>query len=148
MKKYVFFVVALIALAGCGNSQKSGGQETAKAETSQVADNHSAETSLDYWGVYEGTLPAASGPGIKTKLSINKDSTFDIRLEYIGEKDGVFENKGTYTIDGNILTLTQKDGETSYYKIEEGQIRMLDADKQPITGDLEHYYIMRQTQMF
>lgn len=109
---------------------------------------HNAETSLDYWGVYEGTLPAASSPGIKTTLTLNKDKTFTLRSEYIDEKDGIFNDKGTYTLDGNVLTARQEGGDITYYKVEEGQLKMLDQQKQPITGDLAKFYILKQTKKF
>ena len=106
MKKYVLVVAVAAALFSCSGNPKADATQTDKnkQETAQVPDMHNAETSLDYWGVYEGTLPAASSPGIKTTLTLNKDKTFTLRSEYIDEKDGIFNDKGTYTLDGNVLT--------------------------------------------
>ena len=113
MKKYVLVVAVAAALFSCSGNPKADATQTDKnkQETAQVPDMHNAETSLDYWGVYEGTLPAASSPGIKTTLTLNKDKTFTLRSEYIDEKDGIFNDKGTYTLDGNILTAKQEGGE-------------------------------------
>ena len=139
MKKYVLVVAVAAALFSCSGNPKADATQTDKnkQETAQVPDMHNAETSLDYWGVYEGTLPAASSPGIKTTLTLNKDKTFTLRSEYIDEKDGIFNDKGTYTLDGNILTAKQ-----------EGQLKMLDQQKQPVTGDLAKFYILKQTKKF
>ena len=128
MKKYVLVVAVAAALFSCSGNPKADATQTDKnkQETAQVPDMHNAETSLDYWGVYEGTLPAASSPGIKTTLTLNKDKTFTLRSEYIDEKDGIFNDKGTYTLDGNILTAKQEGGDITYYKVEEGQLKMLD----------------------
>lgn len=150
MKKYVLVVAVAAALFSCSGNPKADSTQTDKnkQETAQVPDMHNAETSLDYWGVYEGTLPAASSPGIKTTLTLNKDKTFTLRSEYIDEKDGIFNDKGTYTLDGNVLTTKQEGGDITYYKVEEGQLKMLDQQKQPITGDLAKFYILKQTKKF
>ena len=42
------------------------------------------------------------------------------------------------------MTLTEKEGQMSYFKVEEGQLRQLDNDKQPITGELEAMYILKK----
>ena len=51
------------------------------------------------------------------------------------------------TLDGNILTAKQE-GDITYYKVEEGQLKMLDQQKQPVTGDLAKFYILKQTKKF
>ena len=136
MKKYVLVVAVAAALFSCSGNPKADATQTDKnkQETAQVPDMHNAETSLDYWGVYEGTLPAASSPGIKTTLTLNKEKTFTLRSEYIDEKD--------------VLTTKQEGGDITYYKVEEGQLKMLDQQKQPVTGDLAKFYILKQTKKF
>lgn len=148
MRKYTWFIGIGIVLMSCHNPKKTTDLKEEKQETVQVPDMHTAENALDYWGVYEGTLPAASCPGIKTVLTLNRDNTFDLHSEYIGEKDGVFDEKGTYTLKGSLLTARLKDGQIYYYKVEEGRIRLLNADKEAITGDLADNYILKQTKTF
>ncbi|MDD2953701.1 MAG: copper resistance protein NlpE [Parabacteroides sp.] len=151
MKKYVLVVAIATALSSCSGNKKADATQTVttdEQETAQVPDMHDAENSLDYCGVYEGTLPAASSPGIKTTLTLNMDKTFTLRSEYIDEKEGVFNYKGTYTLEGNVLTAEQEGGDITYYKVEEGQLKMLDQQKQPITGDLAQFYILKQTEQF
>lgn len=67
MEKQGLAVAVSAALSGCSGNQKAGTAPTDKdkQETAHVPDTHNAETSLDYRGVYEGTLPAASSPGIR-----------------------------------------------------------------------------------
>ena len=62
------------------------------------------------------------------------------------ERDATFQGKGTYTVEGNIMTLTDKDGQVSYFKVEEGQIRKLDNEKKQITGDLADMFILKMKQ--
>ena len=60
----------------------------------------------NFYGTYEGTLPCADCSGIRTTLKINSDTTYELRSEYLGRKDGVFEESGIYNIVGeNIIEL-------------------------------------------
>lgn len=139
------FAIVSVACSG----QKSNSENGAQAKTDSTAvDMHNAENSLDYAGIYKGTIPAASGPGIKVTLTLNKDMTYTMVSEYMGEKDATFTDTGKYTIDGNIAALERKDQAPLYLKVEEGRVRMLDAEKQVVTGPLENDYILITTETF
>lgn len=143
MKKKLFmFVCSCALLTACSNSEKKSG-EADKASV-EVADMHNAEISLDYEGTYKGVFPAADCPGIETTLTLNADKTFALHQVYIDQKDGTFDEKGTYTVEENLLTLQVEGGETSYYKVEENRLRCLDADKNEITGELAENYILNK----
>lgn len=144
MKRIILSVVMIAVLTACGNGKKAENNTAEPTEKAQVADMHTAENSLDYWGTYKGTLPAADCPGIETTLTINRASTFTLHSVYIDRKDATFNDKGTYTVDGSIMTTKEEEGAITYYKIEEGQLRMLDAEKQPITGPLAEYYMLKK----
>ena len=60
------------------------------------------------------------------------------------DRDSSFDEKGTYTLEGNILTLKEEGGEISYYKVEENKVRLLNDDKQEITGALAEHYILNK----
>lgn len=104
----------------------------------------SVQPPTEYFGVYEGLLPAADGPGIQTTLALNQDGTFDLRSEYIGEPDGTFNESGSFTIDGDIVTL-ELDDFPVYYRLAPGEARLLDINKQPVTGEMENLYVLVQT---
>ena len=145
MKSGILILAAAALLAACGgNTQKkaaSGGAET----VAEAPDMHTAETSLDYQGTYAGTLPAADCPGIETRLTLKKDGTFDLHMKYI-DRDAEFDEKGVFSVKENLLTLTQlDDGSEEYYKVEENRLRMLDAEKQPVTGALAENYVLQKT---
>lgn len=150
MKTYLIMPLLLAALCACGHKARTTDRAATDtvARTAVVPDMHTAENALDYFGVYEGTLPAASCPGIRTVLTLHKDTTFTLHSEYIDEKDGVFDAKGRYALQGSLMTLRADDGEIYYYKVEEGRVRLLNADKKPITGPLAENYILKQTQIF
>lgn len=145
---YVAAIAACsLTLMSCNGSKKADASQS-NADTTQVVDMHTAETSLDYFGEYKGTIPAADCPGIKQTLVLNKDNTFTLNSIYIDRKDADFNDSGTFSIDGNVLTLKTKDGQASYYKVEEGRVRMLMADKQPVTGELAEHYVLKQEKVF
>lgn len=106
-------------------------------------DIHNAENSLGYEGTYKGVFPAADCPGIETTLTLNPDKTFSLHSVYI-DRDSSFDEKGTYTLKDNLLTLNEEGGELSYYKVEENHLRKLTMDKQEITGELADHYVLNK----
>lgn len=139
MKGLWMLPLILFVFASCGNTKSSKGDEM-KAD-SIAADSLSE---INYIGVYEGTLPAADGPGIMTTLVVNPDSTFTLTSVYIDKKDGKFVEAGYYSVSDSIMTLGLKNGSKTYYQIEEGRVRMLDQNMKPITGELENNYVLEQ----
>ena len=103
---------------------------------------HTAEISLDYYGTYKETLPAADCPGINVTLTLNKNKTFSKTEEYI-DRD-TFNSTGTYSINGNYLYTIDERQDTVFYKVEENRLRMLDRNKEVITGNLEEHYILKK----
>ncbi len=98
----------------------------------------------EYCGVYEGTLPAADAPGIKATVSLDKAYHYTERMIFIDRENADFTEKGSYLVDGDMLMLEADGGEKTYYQIEEGQLRLLNQEKEPITGALADYYILKK----
>ena len=70
MKKNLYWMAAaFITLTAVGCTAKKANVSAAGSDTTQVVDMHTAETSLDYYGVYKGTVPAADCPGIELTLT-------------------------------------------------------------------------------
>lgn len=138
MKKILVMASACLLFSACGSSDSGKAPESTKTN---IVDAHNASNSLDYLGTYVGTFPAADGPGIATTLTLKADSTFTLRSVYI-DRDSAFDDKGSYSLEGNLLTLKTQDGESQYYKVEENRLRRLDMDKQEITGALADNYIL------
>ena len=150
MKK-IIWVVLVILLAGGLVWFGTLDQETqdgllepqAQPQQTQPAGNpQEAGETASVQTVYEGVLPAADCPGIKTTLTLYTNGTFQLQEEYL-ERDASFTQTGTFTIQQDLLTLTTQDNDVRYFHLGEGTASMLDADKQPITGDLASYYILR-----
>ena len=113
------------------------------AISTETTDMHNAENSLDYDGTYTGTFPAADCPGINMTLTIKKDKTFELISEYIDRQDATFKEYGTYSVEGNIMTLINGE-DKQYYKVGENTLTALNQDKQAITGELADHYILHK----
>ena len=146
MKKNLLILSAALALVACGgNAPKKTAAAGTQATTAAAPDMHTAETSLDYLGTYEGTLPAADCPGIRTTLTLNPDGTYELHMKYI-DRDTELDEWGRFTIEANQLTLYPDEGEpTDSYRVEENRLRMLNAEKQPVTGALAENYVLQKT---
>ena len=131
MKK-ITVLVAAILLAACSKPAPAP-EEVAPAEPVSAVGE-----------IYTGVLPAADGPGIKTTVALLPDGTFTWTSEYLEKADGVFEDKGTYTVENGVVTLTFPQQEGYYLLLSSGLATLLDQDKRPITGDLAEKYILKK----
>jgi len=132
-KAFIIFLIAVLALFGlgsCSSSQKS-------------VDVHNAEVSLDWAGVYTGTIPSADGPGINVRMKLNKDNTYELTYEYLKNPGNVFTNTGSFKWNdtGDIINLGIADT-PSYYKIAENKLIQLDMAGNLITGNLADNYVL------
>lgn len=139
-RKYLCLAVCALCLCACGGNGGNSARTNAPAAIA-ADDGHNAENSLDYTGVYEGTIPAADCPGIDVRLELRDDNTFECRYEYL-ERDTSFEFKGRYRVEKNLLTAVGEKSDTTYYKVEENRLRQLDSEKQPIPGKVGEMYVL------
>jgi uncharacterized lipoprotein NlpE involved in copper resistance len=116
-------------------------------KSSQAIDaEHNSKNSLNWAGVYTGTIPAADGPGINVTISLNTGGTYEARYQYIERPGSDFTLKGTFVWDntGNIIKLNTKDI-PPYYKVGENRLIQLDMRGKPITGNLADMYVLGKT---
>ena len=144
MKKVFIFICSCALFAACDKSKNENINLEERGTKVEVIDEHSAEFAIDYEGTYNGVLPAADCPGIETTLTLNPDKTFNLHSVYI-DKNASFDEKGTYTVKESLLTLKEKSGEESYYKVEENRLRQLDMDKKEIKGELAEQYVLKKS---
>lgn len=150
MKKLFIILTACIFITGCGNGRKN---KTTDQQEIQVAipDMHNARNSLDYFGTYEGTLPCADCPGIKTVITLNQDGTYKMTTEYLDKGKGEkLETTGKYSWndEGSKITL-HSDPEGNHnrkYMVQENRLLQLDLEGNIITGDLADNYILKKTE--
>ena len=104
---------------------------------------HNSRNSLNWEGVYTGTIPAASNPGINVRLRLNRDETFTISYDYIDRPGSVYSGEGKFTWNraGNTITLDTWDF-PPYYLVGENRLSQLDMNGKPITGALADNYVL------
>ena len=128
MKMIFLWATCLVVITGCNAPQENHDQ----IENGGTKIENKSENS-NFYGTYEGTLPAADCEGIKTTLTLNKDKTYILRSEYIGEGENLIE-----------LSLTSSN-EKSYYKILDGSKLMLSDKEGSINqGILSEHYILKK----
>lgn len=150
MRKTILVATSFAFLVACNNTSKKTDNSSAQNITSQEEmiqkDTHNAQNSLDWAGTYKGIIPAASSPGIEVTLTLMDNHTYKKTEIYLEEKDGTFNEEGTFTWseDGFKITLDTKEGNKQSYKVVEGSIIMLDADGNEITSELAPHYVLKK----
>lgn len=102
-----------------------------------------SQNSLDYDGIYRGTIPCADCEGIKATVYLMRNNTFKTVYEYLGRDVKPFETSGTFTWneEGNTVTLKSANDATSYF-VGENTLTQLDQDGKKMTGTLASKYIL------
>ncbi|MCU4419278.1 copper resistance protein NlpE [Acinetobacter bereziniae] len=90
-----------------------------EAATPTIDSEHNAQNSLDWAGEYTGLLPCADCSGIKTKLILKSDHTYELIEEYEGVKgEGKeFKTQGSFSFDesGSIIGLDKNADGRKYF---------------------------------
>lgn len=147
ISRFNFLLMAtaiIMAMSGCAGSQKKTTQK--EKEGTAMGTGVACTGNEDYHGTYEGTLPCADCGGIRTTLKINSDTTYELRSEYLGKKNGVFEESGIYNIIGeNIIELvTPSSGEKIFYKVLDAAVALSDSLGTLNTGELAEHYVLKK----
>lgn len=143
MIRIFMLLSALVALTACGNhGTHSATSDSNKSEIAKTIvepdlfDTHTGTLT------YTGTLPAADCPGIALTLNLYNDGSYTSRSEYL-ERNTTYNEQGRFTIEDDRLTLYPDEGEPAdCFRIEGDNLRLLDCDKQPITGKLADHYVL------
>lgn len=98
----------------------------------QPADAHTSQNSLDWTGVYEGVLPCADCPGIETRLTLNRDGSYELSTRYLERQDAPLAVRGLFSWNagGNAIALDAK-GSGQQYSVGEGRLALLNHDGTP-----------------
>ncbi|UGU18022.1 copper resistance protein NlpE [Sinomicrobium kalidii] len=155
MKKVILSAVVVmgvtVLLTSCKHKEKPAKENESTEQVSEepaVTDMHNAANSLDFEGVYEGTVPCADCEGIKMTVTINEDHSFKEVYEYLGvEKENTFSDEGTWEIQESTITFRPKEGDNKrMYFVGEGFIQALDQEGNKIDGDMAEMYILKKTE--
>ncbi len=147
-KKLVLMAAVVAALFVVSCNGKTTSSETDKDSLSVVENDSLAADGVaieSLVGTYEGTLPAADCPGIKTVLTLNADSTYQYSADYLERKDGHDEASGIFKVlANNVIEITRpSSGETSYYKVKDANsIIMTDSLGNEPEGEMAKLYVL------
>ena len=142
----MFLAVSAVALmASC--SGKKTAPNVSEADSANQADTTAAATVdlASVAGTYEGTLPAADCPGIKTVLTLNADSTYQYSADYLERKDGHDEASGIFKVlANNVVEITRpSSGETTYFKVKDANsLIMTDSLGTEPEGAMAKHYVL------
>ena len=148
-KLIVLTAGALAVLYSC-TEKKTTANATDKDSTSVVDTTATDDNYVDLAavsGTYEGTLPAADCPGIKTVLTIKADSTYQLQQDYIDKKNGHDEASGVFKVlNGKVLMLVRpSSGEQTYYKVKDNSsIVMTDSLGVEPEGETAKLYVLKK----
>ena len=141
--------ILAISLASCTNqnkTQKDTLQDSIKADNMKI-DSHNSQNSLDWIGIYEGTLPCDDCEGIKTVIELKEDNTYNALYTYLGksENENEFNEIGTLTWNttGSNITL-KSESDTTQYKVGENKLILLNAEGRVNKSDMADRYILKK----
>ena len=148
-KLIVLAISSLAILASCtGNktTPNAADNDSANVVDTTASDKDNVDLA-SVAGTYEGTLPAADCPGIKTVLTINADSTYLLKQDYIDKKDGHDEASGIFKVlDGKVLMLVRPStGEQTFYKVKDANsIIMTDSMGVEPESETAKLYVLKK----
>ena len=121
MKPYLVGSLVMAMLAGCAGTMEAGAP-AGSSETKIAPDMHTSQNSLDWAGAYEGVLPCADCPGIKTRLTLKPDGRYELSTQYLDRQPAptVETGKFFWNTRGNGITL-----ESSGQRFAVGEGRLL-----------------------
>ena len=90
---------------------------------------HSSRNSLDWAGAYEGVLPCADCPGIKTRLLLFADGHFELSTQYLDRQPAPQSASGRFSWNsaGSTVTLDAA-GFGQQFQVGEGRLLQLNQD--------------------
>lgn len=119
MKALLIAFVTATVLCACA-------QPMERVVTAKPADMHTSRDSLDWAGVYEGVLPGADRAGVKTRLTLNRDGTYERVTLPVGRQEAARTVGGRFAwqASGNAIRLDEPGG-GQQFAVGEGRLLLL-----------------------
>ncbi len=142
-RTYIIIAIGILFLTNCTSEVEQEQYQRDTVIQENPAPASYAKVSLDWEGLYVGTLPCADCEGIETKLRINYDNSFELKERYIGKSNRDFTSEGTFRWNnaGNTVILDSFDQPRSYF-VAENYLLHLDTEGNRIEGELAQYYVL------
>lgn len=119
MKTLMWALALSAALGGCMPRNDTAVPDAA----------HNSRNALDWAGVYEGVTPCADCPGIKMRLTLQKDGRFELSTQYLERPVAPQTVRGPFSWNaaGNTITL-EAAGSNQQFRVGEGRLLQLNRD--------------------
>jgi heat shock protein HslJ/uncharacterized lipoprotein NlpE involved in copper resistance len=137
--KVMFIVGAMAAvLSAC-----TPGTHNAVPGPAMTPDLHTSQHSLDWAGVYEGILPCADCPGMKTRLTLDRDGSYELSTRLLERPDEARAVRGRFAWNagGSAITLDAQ-GDRRRFGVGEGRVSLLEPDGAPGTATAPNRVLM------
>lgn len=120
-RPFIALLCAAAALAACAPRVETAG--------AAPPDMHNSRNALDWAGAYEGVLPCADCPGIRTRLLLQADGGFELSTQYIDRQTAPTKTSGRFSWNaaGNTITLDAA-GAGQQFRVGEGRLLQIDRD--------------------
>ncbi|MCM8610858.1 copper resistance protein NlpE [Accumulibacter sp.] len=94
-----------------------------------LPDMHDSRNALNWAGTYEGVLPCADCPGIRTRLVLRSDGRFELSTQYVDRQPASVVRSGRFQWNdaGNTITLPLPGERVRQFRVGEGRLLPLDA---------------------
>lgn len=144
MKRNILLLIIIAAMAACNSSKQTGKSDNSNNdEAFEITDEfraaHSSANSLDWAGVYKGTLPCADCEGIVTEIRLNSDNTYEKVTEYFGKGSDKFRVNGTFEWDehgGKVKLIDESSNTDQWFQVGENRLIALDIEGNKIEGSI------------
>jgi copper homeostasis protein (lipoprotein) len=139
----------LIVFSACNSTQKSTSSnknESIEAIVENPDPAHNSQNSLDWAGIYKGTIPCADCEGIITVIKMEENLTVTKQTQYLGKSDKIFTSTGkmNWLSDGGRIELIGEDFSKEFYRVGENVLIQLDQNGKKIEGNLAtHYHLSK-----
>ena len=132
-------VACLLGLAGC---MPRGDGPAAPAVPDPA---HSSRNSIDWAGTYEGVTPCADCPGIRMRLTLQRDGRFELTTQYLDRQVAPQTVRGAFgwNAEGSAVTL-EGEGAGRQFRVGEGRLLLLDRDGAPPSWNTPNRVLTRQ----
>lgn len=112
----------------------------------EYAQHDSSQTSVDWHGVYQGTLPCTDCDGVETTLILRPDHTYTLHRRMLGEHTTMEDVSGSFAwaAGGGVVMLNETGGAPNFYKIGEEFIWQLDSEGQELKSPTPESYALKK----
>lgn len=136
--QHLLVLAMALAISGC-NSREPAQEAPAVADPA-----HGSRNSIDWAGSYEGVLPCGDCPGIRTRLTLGPDESYELSTLHIDRdsEPSVVRGRFSWQPNGNAITLEAGHG-GQQFAVGEGRVALLAEGAQPSWPQPEQQVLQR-----